>query len=320
MLRKLLLTVAVVPTFGYADAPKIVTDVPPVHGLVTAVMEGVGTPDLLWRPGVSAHDFALRPSDARALSQADAFFWIGPELWPGFEEDLDAVAPNARHIALLDHVHEEDLLKFAEEVIGHNDDHDDHDDYGHEDGHNDHDDHGHDDHGHHHGEFDPHAWLSPHIAQDWVKEIVEVLSAADPENAATYTANGTALIASIEDTETRIKAQFAAANVPPFIMFHDAFAYFAKDFGVGPKVTLALPDASTPTAAHLVEVRDLMADNGITCAVTELEFDPRYLEAVAPGQALKEVKLDVIGHTVPQGPDMYVSLLQGVADTILACQ
>ncbi|MGV6839342.1 MAG: zinc ABC transporter substrate-binding protein [Planktomarina sp.] len=311
MLRSLTISLSFLSTLAYADAPKVATDIPPVHGLVSAVMQGVGTPAVLLRPGMSAHGFALRPSDARALSQADAFFWIGPDLWPGFEGDLDTVAPNAKHIALLQHVHEGDLIKFAEEVH-----HDDHDDHGHDDAH--HEEEGHDD--HNHGEFDPHAWLSPHIAQDWVKEIVATLSEIDPENAATYAANGDALMASIEETEDRINAQFEAANIPPFIMFHGALGYFTKEFGVGPTVTLSVPDASAPKASHLIEVREIMANNNIGCAVTELEFDPRYLEAVAPGQALKESKLDLLGHTVPKGPDMYVTFLQGVADSILACQ
>ena len=58
-----------------ADVPRISTDLLPVHGLVSRVMEGVGSPDLLVDPGASPHGYALRPSQAAALQDADAVIW-----------------------------------------------------------------------------------------------------------------------------------------------------------------------------------------------------------------------------------------------------
>ena len=53
-----------------AEAPRVVVSVKPIHSLVAGVMAGVGEPRLLVRGGASPHSFALRPSDARALSRA----------------------------------------------------------------------------------------------------------------------------------------------------------------------------------------------------------------------------------------------------------
>ncbi len=44
-----------------------------------AVMDGVGKPGLLMRATASPHTYTLRPSDARAIEQADVVFWIGPD-------------------------------------------------------------------------------------------------------------------------------------------------------------------------------------------------------------------------------------------------
>ena len=63
-----------------ADAPTVVTSIKPVESLVSAVMQGVGEPYLIVKGAASPHTAALKPSDATALSEAKAIFWIGPQL------------------------------------------------------------------------------------------------------------------------------------------------------------------------------------------------------------------------------------------------
>ncbi|MEC8960858.1 MAG: zinc transporter, partial [Pseudomonadota bacterium] len=47
-----------------ADVPQVTTDIPVTHSLVTRVMAGIGTPDLIVNRGASPHDYSLRPSNA----------------------------------------------------------------------------------------------------------------------------------------------------------------------------------------------------------------------------------------------------------------
>ena len=62
-----------------AEPSTVVTDIGPVHSLTAMVMQGVAEPVVVIPPGVSPHDFALRPSDARSLSRADAVIWISAD-------------------------------------------------------------------------------------------------------------------------------------------------------------------------------------------------------------------------------------------------
>jgi zinc transport system substrate-binding protein len=55
----------------------IVAPIRPVHALVAGVMGDLGTPYLLLAAPASAHQFTLKPSQARALQNADIVFWIG---------------------------------------------------------------------------------------------------------------------------------------------------------------------------------------------------------------------------------------------------
>jgi zinc transport system substrate-binding protein len=124
-------------TPALADMPRVAVDIAPVHALVAQVMAGVGTPDLVLPPGVSPHGYAMRPSDAGALQEADLVIWVGPELTPWMEGPLDTLAGDAARLGLLalDGVRR---LDFREGASFEAHEHGDEDDHGHEEEH-DHD-------------------------------------------------------------------------------------------------------------------------------------------------------------------------------------
>src|SRR6056297_94178 len=146
---------------AHADAPRVAADIAPVQSLVARVMEGAGQPELLMRPDASPHGYAMRPSEARALEQADLVVWMGPGLTPWMTDAIDTLAGDAAHLTLL--TAPETLVlpgridpRFAAHDHGHDHDkakHDDHDDHA---GH-DHDDHAGHDHDHDKAKSDDHA-------------------------------------------------------------------------------------------------------------------------------------------------------------------
>ena len=100
MIRFLSLLCAL-PAVAQAEVPRVVTDIAPIHSLTAQVMGDLGTPDLLLPPGADPHDFALRPSDAEALTQADLVIWVGEGLTPWLEDPLETLAPQATRLELL---------------------------------------------------------------------------------------------------------------------------------------------------------------------------------------------------------------------------
>ena len=133
---------------------KVVASIKPIHSLASYLMDGVAKPDLIVDGYASPHGFALKPSHAKMLQNADIVFWVGEDLENFLEKPLDSIAKKAEKIELLE-IKGLNKLKFRERNIF--DDHDDHghDDHGHKkkDDHDDHDDHAkkeddHDDHDH----------------------------------------------------------------------------------------------------------------------------------------------------------------------------
>ncbi|ABF62583.1 periplasmic solute binding protein (plasmid) [Ruegeria sp. TM1040] len=161
VLSALFLSLSVVPAL--AETPRVVTDIAPVQGLVARVMDGVGAPDVLVPPGASPHGHSLKPSDARALTSADAVFWIGDELSPWLLGSLKELAGDAHVVSLLA-APQTMRLEFREGVVFGGADHDDH---GHDDhDHDAHEDHAHDGHGHEEHDHDDHKGHDDHGAHD----------------------------------------------------------------------------------------------------------------------------------------------------------
>ncbi|MCO6410218.1 zinc ABC transporter substrate-binding protein [Hoeflea alexandrii] len=109
---------------------KVVASIKPIHSLVAAVMEGVGEPGLIIEGAGSPHTYALKPSQAQMLEQANVVFWIGHELEAFLEKPLETVGADAKSIELID---AHDLLKLGFREGGAFEKHDHADEAGHDD-------------------------------------------------------------------------------------------------------------------------------------------------------------------------------------------
>jgi zinc transport system substrate-binding protein len=224
MMIRLLAVLSTLPLAAQADTPRVVTDIAPIHSLTAQVMGDLGTPDLLLPPGANPHDYALRPSDAEALSAADLVVWVGHGLTPWLEDPLDTLAPQATQIELIE-TEGWPALDVRELEKIHVDDHED----GHDDDHGD--EHHGDDH-HDHGDIDPHAWLDPTIAAVWLDIIAAGLSTIDPENAATYQANADTAQAALSVMDQAIATDLADLAGRPYLLPHDGYQFFYTVFGM----------------------------------------------------------------------------------------
>ena len=125
-----------------SEAPITVASIKPIHSLLAGVMEGAGRPILLVPGGASPHTFSLRPSDAKALEDADIVVWVGEDLESFLVQPLDALASEA-YILELSRAEGITLLRFREG--GAWDEHDDHGEGGEMEEDEDHAERGHDD-------------------------------------------------------------------------------------------------------------------------------------------------------------------------------
>ena len=295
-----------------ANIPKVVTDIPITHSLVTRVMAGIGMPDLIVDRGASPHEYSLRPSNAASLEAADLVFWISKGLTPWLDDALNTLARNAKVIELMD-AKGATVLSFREGATFETHSHQHKQD---EDGH---DEHKHDEDEHATGNVDPHGWLDPYNGRIWLDVIATALSKIDPTNSDIYFANATQAKADIDTVISELEATLAEFRGTNFIVYHDAYQYFEKRFDVLAAGSISLGDVSDPSPARIAEVRKKVEELGIICVFSEPQFNSELVRTVTDGVSVKTRVIDSLGTQFTLGPDFYLNVLRGIAQSMASC-
>ena len=216
--------------------------------------------DNLTPPAAEPHDLELAPSQVREVSTADlVVFQSGFQ--PAVDDAVEARAP-------------EHVVDAAEEHAAHADEEEAAGD------------------GHDHGNADPHFWLDPTLLIPVADEVAAELGAADPDNAATYTANAEALTATLEDLD----AEYAAALEPcageTLVTSHAAFGYLAERYGLTQVGISALDPEAEPSPARLREIGAVVADDDVQTLFTETLTSPKVAETLAADLGVATAVLD----------------------------
>lgn len=338
-------------TFGLHTAQaaaevNVVATIPAVHSIVSGVMGETGQPHLLIPGGASPHTYNLKPSDARALADADLVVWVGPQLEAFLDGELGTLAPSAKRVALqaLDgatrHSIREGGLWDGHDHGGHggHDEHDGHDGHdGHDDEHahdhsdkdaHDHQDHG--DHDDHHGEhahskdgddatLDAHMWLDPGNAIVLSAAVADMLSGIDAENADVYSANHASQVEALTALDSELSDRLAAVKTEPFIVFHDAYQYFETHYGLRGVGSVTVSPEVAPGAARVRAIQDRIKDRSARCVFAEPQFKPSILQAVTEGTTARAGVLDPVGAELAPGAQLYPQLMRQLASGLVAC-
>jgi zinc transport system substrate-binding protein len=285
------------------DVPGVVASIKPIHSLVAAIMDGVGKPDLIVEGAASPHTYSLKPSNARALEAAKVIFWVGPGMEAFLKKPLTALGSNAV-IAELDKAPGIKKLKFREGGAFEADD----------DG-----DEPASDAGNPAQQFDTHLWLDPMNAKAMAAEITTTLVAADPANALTYQGNQTALNDKLDALDREIVTALSPVKEKPFVVFHDAYQYFERRYGVRVAGSITVSPETIPGAARVAEIHDKVANLGATCVFAEPQFEPKLIDVVIEGTSAKSAVLDPEAATLKEGPELYFELMHGLVNSLKNC-
>jgi zinc transport system substrate-binding protein len=300
---------------------QVVASIKPVHSLVAGVMRGVGEPVLLVKGAGSPHTYSLRPSEARALDQADVVFWIGPGLEAFLVKPVRALSADAEVVALSEAPGVR-LLATREGGMWEEHEHEDHAEHAAHDEHAgsggaEHDEG--EEHGHAHGQFDMHLWLDPHNAEAMVGAIVTALSEADPDHEVVYQTNGGRLRAQLQDLDASLNARLEPVRDRPFVVFHDAYHAFENRYGLNAVGSIAVDPGRRPGAQRLTEIQHRLQQLDAACVFAEPQFEPALVGTVIEGTSAKKGVLDPLGAALNDGPDQYFQLMNGLADSLVGC-
>jgi zinc/manganese transport system substrate-binding protein len=199
----------------------------------------------LVKPNSDPHDYEPRPSDARAVAEADVVLRSGGDLDEWLDEVLENAGEDVPAVTLIDSV---------ETIEGE-------------------------------GETDPHWWQDPANAVLAVEAIRAALVDADPDgrrdyerNAKAYSERVRALDRSIGECVDRVPD-----DQRKLVTTHDAFAYYARRYDIE-VIGALIPSLSTQaqaSAKDTVELVEQIEREGAQAIFPETSLNPKFEEAVA---------------------------------------
>ncbi|MDN3555788.1 metal ABC transporter solute-binding protein, Zn/Mn family [Halomonas maura] len=233
-------------------------------------------------PDSDAHVFTPRPTDARALAEADLVVFNGLQ-FEGWMERLTGASDYAGPtVVATDGI--EAALAADEDAHGHDDGaHDAHDtaDEANQDEHHDHD----------HGGRDPHAWQDLGLGPLYVTNIRDGLISADPDHADVYRERAARYLEEIAAMDAEIQALVEALPEDTSVITgHDSFGHFARAYGVSFLSPVGLSSEAEPSAANMARLIDVIRERNVQALFHENMTSPAMIDQLA-----EETDLPVAG-------------------------
>lgn len=298
----LCLLFGIAPATAQESGLKVVTTILPLHSLAMQVIGDLGMPDLLLEPATSPHAFTLKPSQTGKLEEADRVYWIGPALETALVPVLETLG---REEAAYPLIADERLNRWAyrdHHTLAHGQD-----------------DEAHDGHDHGTGAADPHLWLDLENAQKIMLRMSGELSRLDTDNSFHYGANWSGARGRLDELREEAAARMAALTPKPYLVFHDAYQYFERDYGLAPAGVVTVSPERGPSAQHLMELRGVIESKEIVCLFVEPQFPRALAETVVEGTGVPLVEIDPLGVNLEPGPDAYRQLYLGLVRSFETC-
>ncbi|HGO4161302.1 TPA: zinc ABC transporter substrate-binding protein ZnuA [Serratia marcescens] len=283
----------------------VVTSIRPLGFIASAIADGVTPTEVLLPDGASPHDFALRPSDIQRLRSADLVLWVGPDMEAFLNKALVPISAT-RKLAVSELPAVKPLLMKGEED-------DDHDHAG--EAHN----HADDDHGHHHCEYNMHVWLSPEIAKVTAIAIHDRLLELMPQNKDKLDANLRQFENLLTQTDKNVGNMLTPVQGKGYFVFHDAYGYFEKHYGLSPLGHFTVNPEIQPGAQRLHQIRTQLVEQKAVCVFAEPQFRPAVINAVAKGTKVRSGTLDPLGTGIALGKDSYGKFLAQLSNQYVSC-
>ncbi len=272
-------------------APRVVVSLKPLELLVRAVATEDTTVTTLIEPGGNPHNYSLKPSQRRALGDADAIFWIGPEMETFLTRLLNGEEFHARSHAMIANDEPEE--------------------------HGSDDDHNHHNHGD--GVADPHIWLDPAIGLNIAREIHAVLSAQPGANKAALDRNLTTFEQSLSAAKADIRKQLEPARAISLFTYHNAFTHFAEHYELAIAGVLTLNPELSPGARHIAEVQNKLRNATRPCLMTEQPFDEQSWDSITGDTDVTFSSWDPLASDIEASADSYVAFQKSMAQSVLNC-
>lgn len=167
----------------------------------------------------------------------------------------------------------------------------------------------------------PHFWLSAAYGARYVEKIRDGLIQVDSAGSATYTNNAAGYIKQLLDLNAQLKqqAQTLPQSARKLVTNHDAFLYFAQEYGFVIVGDVLGNPQSEPSAGDLAQLVQKVKQEQVKAVFSESQFSPRLAQTLAAETGVKVVSnlfTDTLGDA-GSGVTSYIEMLRYDMTTIV---
>lgn len=233
-------------------------------------------------PGQSPHTYEPSPKQMAALGKARLYFRTGVEFENAWMDRIIQINPRLK---VIDTRRGIELLPMA--------------------AHHDHDDNGHV----HQGKEikDPHIWLSLRLAKIQAETICDALSAEEPLHEPYFRKNLETFRHDLDSLDREINETLQATRIQKFMVFHPAWGYFARDYGLE-QIPIEI-EGKEPNAKDLARIIKEANEEGIKVLFVQKQFSRKSADAVAQAIGGTVIQIDGL-------PKDYLNDMRVIAETL----
>lgn len=251
-----------------SDNLEIVTSFYPMHIATLNIVDGakdVSVTNLTSTDVGCLHDYQLTTANMLVLNEADVLVINGG----GMESFVQKAIDNCENLKIINA--SEGILEV------HNEEHE----------------HSHDDHEHNHGE-NAHIWVSISLYIEQVENIRNELCKINPENAEIYNKNAEEYINKLENLKLEMHNELDNITNKDIVTFHEAFEFFAEEFGLNIVAVIEREPGTYPSAGELVDIIKVVEKTNVKAIFTEPQYFENAANIIANETGRKLYELDPI--------------------------
>ncbi len=216
------------------------------------------------------HDYQLIPADLKTLENADVFVINGA----GMESFMEKVLEQQKDLSIIEASKGIELLKDES------------------------------------GEENAHVWVSISGAIKEVSNIADGLAALDVTNADAYKKNAEAYIKLLEAQREKMHKELEVFKKKDIVTFHEAFPYFANEFGLNIVSVVEREPGTEPSAGELAESIDTIKETNCKVLFAEPQYSQKAAESIANQTGAEVYLLDPVVTGEKNAPaDSYIKAM-----------
>lgn len=233
---------------------------------ITDGVEGVAVESMAQQQTGCLHDFQMTTADMKKAETADAFLINGA----GMEGFLDKISDQLPELPVID-------SSTGIPLIASGEDH-------HHDGGEGHD--------HDQEAYNPHLWVSITNCMEQVRNLSEGIIALDPEHEAEYRENTETYLEKLSALRDKMHSALDHVKNKDIITFHEAFPYFAEEFGLHIAAVINREPDSQPSARELADTIRLVRETDVKALFVEPLYPETSADIIAAETSAQVYVLD----------------------------